>query len=353
MKRFFTLMAFLTAILLTINAQISVEQSGRSVFGKMPLVSYTPGTLSLPSIFPSPNIGDTTATIQIFHRFDNDKPAYLNIGSNCWIGQYTDNKNYMMLKSASGIKMMLSSITHFEVRNNGSEFFKSLTAPSFLTSSDARLKSNINALENNSAKLRMITPYSYILNNSLKQKNASSSIESENLNGNESISHQREQYGFLAQEVKEAFPNLVVEDENGWLSIDYIGFIPLLLDEVNKLQTKVEYLEDALKEEKSSDKYNNEFNSRLSLVPEASLFQNRPNPFTGYTEIPCIIPEESMEAYLYIYDLQGKQIRKIVCDDRGQIIISIDGNSLGAGMYLYALIIDGQEIDSKRMIITD
>ena len=32
--------------------------------------------------------------------------------------------------------------------------------------------------------------------------------------------------------------------------------------------------------------------------------------------------------------------------------IIIDGSELGAGMYLYSLVINGKEIDTKRMILS-
>lgn len=83
MKKFFTLVAFHTAVFLTTLAQISVEQSGRSVFGSYPPYNPYPDRLSAPCMLRQRDIGDTTATVQLFHRFDNDKPAYMNIGGNC------------------------------------------------------------------------------------------------------------------------------------------------------------------------------------------------------------------------------------------------------------------------------
>ena len=38
--------------------------------------------------------------------------------------------------------------------------------------------------------------------------------------------------------------------------------------------------------------------------------------------------------------------------DFGNGHVSISGSSLEAGMYVYALVVDGQIIDSKRMILT-
>jgi len=37
---------------------------------------------------------------------------------------------------------------------------------------------------------------------------------------------------------------------------------------------------------------------------------------------------------------------------KGKQSVTINGNSLQPGMYLYALVIDGKEVDTKRMILT-
>ena len=51
--------------------------------------------------------------------------------------------------------------------------------------------------------------------------------------------------------------------------------------------------------------------------------------------------------------LQGKQVMKLAVEGRGSTSVTVDGSTLAAGMYIYALIADGREIDSKRMILTD
>lgn len=55
---------------------------------------------------------------------------------------------------------------------------------------------------------------------------------------------------------------------------------------------------------------------------------------------------------MYIYDMQGTQIRRIEIVDRGKSCVTLQGSELSAGMYIYSLIADGKEIDSKRMILT-
>ncbi|GHT79595.1 hypothetical protein AGMMS50262_23490 [Bacteroidia bacterium] len=57
------------------------------------------------------------------------------------------------------------------------------------------------------------------------------------------------------------------------------------------------------------------------------------------------------QAYICIFDLQGTMLQKIDAQ-QGQNSVTIQGSTLQPGMYLYSLIADGQEVDTKRMILT-
>lgn len=60
----------------------------------------------------------------------------------------------------------------------------------------------------------------------------------------------RKKYGFSAQEIQKIFPEVVYEDDAGILSIDYIAFIPLILEGMKIQQAQIEELQkevDALK----------------------------------------------------------------------------------------------------------
>jgi len=81
-----------------------------------------------------------------------------------------------------------------------------------------------------------------------------------------------------------------------------------------------------------------------------ALSQNAPNPFSNQTEIKYFVESGAKEAYICIYDMQGKILQKISIVS-GQNSVIIQDSTLVKGMYLYSLIIDGQEVDTKRMII--
>ena len=65
------------------------------------------------------------------------------------------------------------------------------------------------------------------------------------------------------------------------------------------------------------------------------------------------MPVNVKTANLYIYNMQGVQIKIIPINDRANGNVVINGNELSPGMYLYSLIADGKEVDTKRMILTN
>jgi len=50
--------------------------------------------------------------------------------------------------------------------------------------------------------------------------------------------------------------------------------------------------------------------------------------------------------------MNGGLIKTIPINGNGNQAITVSGSSLTAGMYYYALIVDGKEIDTKKMILT-
>ena len=83
----------------------------------------------------------------------------------------------------------------------------------------------------------------------------------------------------------------------------------------------------------------------------ATLAQNVPIPFGTTTRIGIFLPQTVSNARLYVYNMQGAQIRSFNINDRGNTHVTIEGYSLEAGMYLYTLVADGKEVDTKKMIL--
>jgi hypothetical protein len=100
-----------------------------------------------------------------------------------------------------------------------------------------------------------------------------------------------------------------------------------------------------------------EDNEEQSLVPENTdqidLFQNQPNPFKNETLIGFYLPE-AMSATLVIYDISGKEIKRIAGDyAKGYNSFVINRSELNAtGFLLYQLQTEKGSM-TKRMILME
>ena len=159
-------------------------------------------------------------------------------------------------------------------------------------------------------------------------------------------------YGLIAQELKEIYPDLVVKSQDGFLAINYLEIIPLLIRSVQELKCELDASKNnnAPVQRESTRSAKEEATAIDAIV--TMLYQNTPNPFTESTLIRCDVADDVVKADLYIYNMNGEQITEYAITERGETSVVIDGGSLNAGMYLYALIADGQVIDTKRMILT-
>jgi hypothetical protein len=93
---------------------------------------------------------------------------------------------------------------------------------------------------------------------------------------------------------------------------------------------------------------NDAINVRLGSVPV--LYQNTPNPFGVNTEISLFLPKSAVNAMIVFHDDFGKVMKEVVVEQRGMNKINLDGRDLSSGIYTYSLMIDGDIIDTKKMM---
>lgn len=348
---------------LSANAQLRVSSNGQVTVGKSTSNGAIHsnsniqgvGTIVLPGI-------DTTSNLKIMGDFSGGHGGTISFGNSqhVYIKEIYDglmssfNRNGILeLGGLGGFTYKCANTRILEynpatlILGNGAPFVikATVSAPQYLTTSDATLKTKVEPLENMGSLLDGITPVSYFLKSDRtddsKESNPSSKYEGET----------HPQYGFIAQEVKEIIPDLVYQDSDGLLSIDYIGFIPLLVDAIKDMKTTIQEQQAEIENLKNPIQKKDTDEESGSIV--ASLSQNKPNPFKVTTSIGCVIPESVNSAFICVYDLNGSQKLRRDIKQRGNIDVTIEGNTLTAGMYIYTLVCDGIEIDSKRMILTD
>ncbi|MDR6547710.1 putative transglutaminase-like cysteine proteinase [Chryseobacterium rhizosphaerae] len=84
---------------------------------------------------------------------------------------------------------------------------------------------------------------------------------------------------------------------------------------------------------------------------ENKLYQNTPNPFNTSTTIEYFLVDSTKTAEINVFNQQGIPVKKYTLDKKGKESIRLESSMLPSGIYYYNLIVDGQQLDTKKMII--
>ena len=160
------------------------------------------------------------------------------------------------------------------------------------------------------------------------------------------------QYGLDADQLKEVYPELVYEDANGNVSINYVEMVPLLVQSIKELSARVAELEGTSPRTAKTPTDATAIEESVADIDMVRMDQNKPNPFCESTVITLNIPNSAQAATIFIYDMSGKQMQSLTVSERGETNITVYANDLSAGMYIYTLVVDGKVAVTRRMIVT-
>lgn len=208
--------------------------------------------------------------------------------------------------------------------------------------SDRRFKENIKPLIGALEQIKKVNAYNYNYKlNDFKEKNFNP--------GN--------QIGFIAQELKEIFPELVREGHDGYMAVNYQGMIPVLVQALKEQDDKLQNQQKQIDEQKAMidallvKSGNPTGINQIGNAPEGfALDQNVPNPFSNETVIQYSLPSQIKTAILVVYDLSGKQMASMPVNQK-ETSITITSEKLVPGIYIYSVIGDGKILDTKRMVV--
>lgn len=160
----------------------------------------------------------------------------------------------------------------------------------------------------------------------------------------------------------------IVAGENAYHSLDLVTFTQLdlagLSGEISSVALNSTYVflgttSSGKDEKKSGGVYRKPADQLLTGVPEAmnglksgSISQNLPNPCSNSTTINFSIAQPG-EVSIHVTDLTGRKLLKATRGFRpaGDGYIKLDISGLKTGIYYYSLLIDGQLLQTRKMLI--
>lgn len=383
MKKNYLLICLLLLSGFTSQAQLRVLSNGRVQAGLLKDANEDPGNVTQMQIFGQ--TGDMRAGSKLSF---GDFGLYANQGWNVFIGEYgTSDTDKLWLHGKLGIYLTTNGygsnvVAYYDPSLNSNFVFNTnLRVNGVNITSDARLKENVQSLKNPLKLLNKLSGVSYTYSLSEIQKNrkqdeskfadisgtgdvnpsdskipagvaghpSKDNKKQEQINRKEAEDAARKRIGFLAQDIQKIFPELVQTDENGIMSIDYIGFIPIIVESIKEMQQTIDNQNELINSLISSDEQftfrsNPTSNEDINILEGAKLYP-RDGASVGYT-----LPANSKSANLQIYDISGKTVKAISLNFNNEIV-DISSSEIGLGTFVYALFVDGQKRDVLKKIV--
>ena len=229
---------------------------------------------------------------------------------------------------------------------------------SWTVASDERLKKNVSAFTDGLEVLTKVKPVWF------------------EYNGKAGMPTSKTYVGVIAQEMQKIAPYMVGrfthQDTMGkkadYLDYDANALTYILVNAVQEQQGQIEQLK------KEKDTYLQEKDAQVAalqaqidqlkqlLSPASSaqtatetgagarLWQNVPNPTDGTTRIRYRIPQQARQAQISLYSLKGELLQSFPLTQRGEGELSVNTTSLPEGVYVYRLLVEGKQVDAKKLL---
>lgn len=154
------------------------------------------------------------------------------------------------------------------------------------------------------------------------------------------------QFGVMAQEVKDIYPNLVAGDENNGYAVNYTAMIPLLIRAVQDQKQTIESLQEELTELKTKITENDELAELIGIEGERmTIF---PNPSSNIANI-TLQGNTRGNVSLEVVNLNGEVVKRVA--NNGSKSAEINTADMLKGVYFVRYIRDGKVVETKRLLI--
>lgn len=258
---------------------------------------------------------------------------------NKWSGMYWNSKEggIFLLDVSKGNTCLAGTSHGIALFNTLTGSFNTLRLGSIYQYSDARAKENIKPITSGLNTILQLRPVTYNWKSSEKIATMSETSVAQGPEEEDGL-----QFGFLAQEVETVMPDAVKTDFEGHKLINYTAIIPMLVQAVQELQTTVEVQAQKIAQL-------SKVQTTLSDCSESKIINCSPNPTTGYITISTKLENSVKKASLVITSLSGN-IEKNIPISITIPDVNENVSSLSKGIYIVSLIVDGKNVDSKRLI---
>ncbi|MFY9310607.1 MAG: tail fiber domain-containing protein [Bacteroidia bacterium] len=296
--------------------------------------------------------------------YSNACPLAIGTGNAYDLTFGTNNTRQVTLKAGVGMGIGTTSPGYI-LTVNGQPGANGYTQ--FTNYSDAQLKTNIVDLDSSLSKILQLHPVQFNYNESYLN------IYKDTVLPGDMAELQIVHKGFIAQEVKQIFPEMVGVDTvkgQAYCDLNLSNLQVYLVKAMQEQQKQIESLKEDLLAK--TDELTNRLNScctigdlrststnatyahqtdiKLTNAQSIVLEQNVPNPFAEQTSISYYLPDNTQKAQMLFYNSQGRLIQSVDLKEKGKGMVNVFASDLSNGIYTYTLVVDGKIIETRKMV---
>jgi len=268
---------------------------------------------------------------------------------------YFNGRVYATNMNVGGVNSSYTLHVAGNIGVNGTLFF----------SSDSRYKANVRNLGSSLEKIEQLRPVTYNLKSedlskyyarlpdTVKVKNENHLRSYFGLGKSPDVKRQHK--GFVAQEVQKVFPELVQEDNQGMLSVNYIELIPVLAGAVQEQQQIIQKQNETIQMLTSRlDALERNANNAVGDLQENNFsFSLFPNPASsGFVTVDYTM-KVAAPISIELYSTFGQKLKALASVQRqnaGSYSVQTLVSELSAGTYIVR-VTSGNQSESKQLVI--
>ena len=157
-------------------------------------------------------------------------------------------------------------------------------------------------------------------------------------------------YGLLPEELQAIFPSLVVKIPDGF-GINYTDLIPILISCIQELKVQLdcrtEKFVDAMMARSSDTSDVNAVRSALGNT----LISAAPSSVSEPATLRYLLAPNASNAYILITNMGGRVMTRVPLSPT-ETSVTIDSDVLDKGIFLCTMFVDGEIVETKRLVKT-
>lgn len=269
-----------------------------------------------------------------------DKKLSYKLTAKDWNGTYLTckDRNFFQVDVTPANPRIAGTGNQVVFFNTETSTFNNIQVANVYNYSDARAKENIQDIQSGLNTISQLRPVSY------EWKSEYIKIDSlRNLTPVGPTVSEKQQLGFLAQDLESVIPDIVESDNHGFKVVNYIAIIPVLVKAVQELQKIVDNQTTVIEQLKSSNGLTVQTENENKIVKCATDGEN--NLLIVSTELS----DNASNAKLLISSVTGDSEKSIYVN-KDNSIITEDVSNLHKGVHVATLYVNNTPVDSKNWI---